>query len=211
MVIRACTDLLALDWGKQIHARIIAEEVEFDSALGSSLVNLYGKCGDLDSASHALNAMDDPDDFSLSAMISGYSNCGRIDEARRIFQMCCLWNSIIAGYVTNCQGIEALVLFGAMRKSGVREDSSTFSSILNACSTLGIREYRKQIHAHASKFGFVDDLIVVTALVYTCGRVEDAKRVFETMRSKSLISWNSMIVGLSQNGCPLEALDLSVR
>ncbi|KAK3011093.1 hypothetical protein RJ639_011547 [Escallonia herrerae] len=131
--------MLALDWGKQIHARIIAEEVEFDSALGSSLVNLYGKCGDLDSASHALNAMDDPDDFSLSALISGYSNCGRIDEARRIFQIrsnpcAVLWNSIIAGYVTNRQGIEALVLFVSAK---VNTDSYFGAFFITAMATEG--------------------------------------------------------------------------
>ncbi|KAK2967092.1 hypothetical protein RJ640_007407 [Escallonia rubra] len=207
-VIRACADLLALDWGKQIHARVIAEEVEFDSVLGSSLVNLYGKCGDLNSASHALNTMHDPDDFSLSALISGYASCGRMDEAKRIFQIrsdpcAVLWNSIIAGYVTNCEGIEALVLFGEMRKSGVRGDSSTFSSILSACSTLGIREYGKQIHAHASKFGFIDDLIVATALVDTyakCGRPIEACKLFSELKTHDTILLNSMITIYSSCG-----------
>lgn len=246
-VIGVCNDMLALDLGKQVHARIIVGDVQFDSVLGSSLVNMYGKCGDMDSASHVLNVMQDPDDFSLSALISGYASCGRMKDARRIFDIrsepcVVLWNSLISGYIVNDDVVEALVLYVKMRRIGVQEDSSTFASILSACSSSGVIEYGKQMHAHACKFGTTNDLIVVTALVDTyakcrnpnnacklfselsfydtillnsmitiysnCGRIEDAKRIFEIMPYKSLISWNSMIVGFSQNGCPIEALDL---
>ncbi|XP_057469365.1 putative pentatricopeptide repeat-containing protein At1g77010, mitochondrial [Actinidia eriantha] len=246
-VIVACTDLAALDCGKQIHARIIIDEVEFDSVLASSLINLYGKSGDMDSASHVSNLMQDPDDFSLSALISGYANCGRMEDARRCFSFksdpCfVLWNNMIAGYTANKEANEALILFNKMRKNGIEEDFSTFASVLGACSSLGISENCKQMHAHACKFGISDDLIIASALVDTyakcgipsdacklfrelkthdtillnsmitvysnCGRIEDAKHIFETMPARSLISWNSMIVGLSQNGCPIEALDL---
>jgi len=40
-----------------------------------------------------------------------------------------------------------------------------------------------------------------------CGRIEDAKWIFNTMPTKTLISWNSILVGLTQNACPREALD----
>lgn len=245
-VIGACTDLLALDWGKQISSCIIVNAVEVDSVLGSALVNLYGKCGELDCARHVLNSMADPDDYSLSALLSGYANCGRMDDARRVFLIksdpcVVLWNSMIAGYVANNEIGEALALYAKMRENGVMEDFSTFASVLSACSTLGVVDYSKQMHAHACKLGVVDDLIVATGLVdmyakcrraeaackifdelefydtillnsmitiySNCGRLEDAKRVFYSVPSKSLISWNSMLVGLSQNGCPVEALD----
>ncbi|KAL0360303.1 UNVERIFIED_CONTAM: putative pentatricopeptide repeat-containing protein, mitochondrial [Sesamum radiatum] len=65
-VVGACTELGAVELGKQVHARMILDDVEFDSVLGSSLMNMYGKCGDLDSASRLFNVMDDPDDYTLS-------------------------------------------------------------------------------------------------------------------------------------------------
>lgn len=246
-IIGACADLAALQCGKQIHSRIVIDGLDVDAVLGSSLVNLYGKCGDLDSANHVLSTMKAPDDFSLSALVSGYANCGRINDARRIFDRkddpcVVLWNSMISGYVSNNEESEALVLFHKMRQDGVREDSSTFTSLLSACSAVGSLELGKQIHSHACKFGVIDDVVVASSLLDTyskcgrpsdacklfselkfcdtilfntmitiyssCGRVEDAKQIFKTMPDRSLISWNSMIVGLSQNGCPIEALNL---
>ncbi|KAL5082641.1 hypothetical protein RYX36_011062 [Vicia faba] len=39
------------------------------------------------------------------------------------------------------------------------------------------------------------------------GRIEDAKCIFNAMHNKTLISWNSILVGLTQNACPSEALN----
>ncbi|KAL5843900.1 hypothetical protein ACOSQ4_009858 [Xanthoceras sorbifolium] len=246
-IIGACADLAALECGKQVHSYILTAGLEFDSVLGSSLVNLYGKCGDFVNANHVLNMMKEPDDFSLSALIWGYANCGKINDARKIFdsnsnQCVMLWNSMISAYVSNNEENEALVLFHKMRRNGVQEDSSTFACLLSVCSALGIFLYCEQLHSQACKAGVTDDVIVASALVdayskcgrpsdacklfselrvydtillntmittySSCGRIEGAKWIFNTMPNRSLISWNSMIVGLSQNGCPIEALDL---
>ncbi|KAK4843810.1 hypothetical protein QYF36_012886 [Acer negundo] len=246
-IVGACADLAALEWGKQVHSYMLTSGLEFDSVLGSSLVNLYGKCGELVSANHVLNTMKEPDDFSLSALIWGYANCGRMNDARRIFdsksnQCVMLWNSMISAYVSNNEEMEAFVLFHKMRRNRVHEDSSTFANIFSACSALGIFEYCEQLHSQVCKAGVTDDVIVASALVdayskcgrpndacklfnelkvhdtillntmittySSCGRIEDAKLIFNTMLNRSLISWNSTIVGLSQNGCPIEALHL---
>ncbi|KAK6132237.1 hypothetical protein DH2020_034020 [Rehmannia glutinosa] len=211
---------------------MIVDDVEFDSVLGSSLVNMYGKCGDLDSASCVLNAMEDPDDYSLSSLISGYANSCNMHEARRIFELklnpcVVLWNTIISGYVANGDAVEALIFFDRMHKQGIVGDFSTFSSILSACSDIGILRNCIQFHAQARKLGIVYDLVVASALIDAyakCGShidacnfsmssklmilISEAKCIFNDMKSKSLISWNSMLVGLSQNGYPVEALEL---
>ncbi|KAI4337892.1 hypothetical protein L6164_016258 [Bauhinia variegata] len=244
-VLGACTDLSVLSCGKQIHARILIDGLEFDSVLCSSLINLYGKCGDLDSADRVVNIMNEPDDFSLSALISGFANAGRMSEARRVFESkvnpCrVLWNSIISGYISNGEELEALAVFNKMRRKGIQEDASTVANILSAGSSLLIIELIKQMHGHACKVGVTDDMVVASALLdayskcespydacklfselkaydtillntmitvyFNCGRIEDAKWIFKTMPSKTLISWNSMLVGLTKNACPSEAL-----
>ncbi|KAL6962292.1 hypothetical protein U1Q18_037249 [Sarracenia purpurea var. burkii] len=207
-VIGACTDLEALDCGKQIHARIVIDEVEFDSVLASSLINLYGKSGDMDSASHVLNRMQDPDEFSLSALISGYANYGRMEDARRIFSTksdpcVVLWNTMIAGYIANDEAYEALILFNKMRKNGIQEDFSTFASILSASSCLGIPVNCKQMHTHACKFGMIDDLIISSALVDAyakCGSPNDACKLFRELKEHDTVLLNSMITVYSNCG-----------
>ncbi|KAF8411717.1 hypothetical protein HHK36_004275 [Tetracentron sinense] len=207
-VIGACTNLKALDCGKQIHTRIVVNEVDFDSVLGTSLVNMYGKCRDLDSAYRVLNSMQDPDDFSLSALISGYANCGRLIDARRIFDRrsspcVVLWNSMIAGYITNNEVVEALDLFNMMRRYGIREDPSTFASVLSACTCLGVLKNGKQMHAHAYKVGFANDIIVASVLVdaYSkCRSPSDACKFFSELKDYDTVLLNSMVSVYSSCG-----------
>lgn len=243
----ACADLGHLKCGKQIHTQIIVAGVGTDSVLGCSLVNMYAKCGDLDNARLVFGSMEELDDFSLSALISGYANSGRMDAAKKAFLIkpnpsVQSWNSLIAGYLANEGVVEALRLFGKMHLEGVSADESILTCILSACCSLGVLTNCQQLHSYACKLGLIYDLIVSSALVdlyakcgrpqdacrffnelhvhdtvllntmiavyCNCGKIENAKQIFETMPNRNLISWNSMIVGLSQNCCPLESLHL---
>ncbi|KAE8685683.1 hypothetical protein F3Y22_tig00111095pilonHSYRG00629 [Hibiscus syriacus] len=76
----ACADLEAIEYGNQIHAHMVVGRKEFDPVSCSSLINLYGKCGDLDGASRALHLMMEPDQFALSPLISGYATSGRMTD-----------------------------------------------------------------------------------------------------------------------------------
>lgn len=91
---------------------------------------------------------------------------------------------MIGACIINDKAWEALLLFVKMKKSGAREDGSSFASALSACNSLGILEHGTQMHAHACKFGAIDDLIVGTALVDTyakCGRSDSAYELFSAL------------------------------
>ncbi|XVE60225.1 hypothetical protein DITRI_Ditri05aG0111100 [Diplodiscus trichospermus] len=207
-VIGACVDLGAIEYGKQIHAHMVVNGLEFDPVFCSSLVNLYGKCGDLDGASRVLNLMKKPDDFSLSALISGYASSGRMTDARKIFDRksdpcVVLWNSLISGHVLNNEEIEALALFNKMREKGVREDFSSIAVVLSACSSLCIFEHIKQMHGHALKVGVICDVIIASTLIdaYSkCGRPNDACKFFSDIQAYDTILLNSMITVYSSCG-----------
>ncbi|KAM2274961.1 hypothetical protein ACFX1S_044704 [Malus domestica] len=207
-VVGACADLLALGWGKQIHAHIFIDEVEFDSVLASSLVNFYAKCGDLDSAGHILNMMKEPDDYSLSALISGFGNCGRMNDARRVFDTKSnpdipLWNSLISGYVNNNEDNGALILFNEMLSNGVRGNSFTLASVLSAISISGVLRHAEQMHAHACKVGLIGNVIVASAILdaYSkCGSPIDACRLFSELQTFDTILLNCMITVYSNCG-----------
>ncbi|KAJ9146248.1 hypothetical protein P3X46_028537 [Hevea brasiliensis] len=207
-VIGACTDLKAIECGKQIHARILIDDMEFDSVLASSLINFYGKCGDLDSANYVLNTMEEANDFSLSALITGYANCGRMNDARRIFDRksspcVVVWNSLVSGYVINNKEMEAFALFNKMQKNGIQVDSSTVAIILSACSSFGNIQHVKQMHSYACKVGLVDDIVVACAFVdaYSkCGSPNDACKLFSELKAYDTVLLNSMITVYSNCG-----------
>ncbi|VFQ94969.1 unnamed protein product [Cuscuta campestris] len=126
--LRTCADLGIIRLGKQIHARIVVHKLEVDSTLASSLVNMYGKSGDLDSAHHVLSREQFPDDFSLSAMILAYARCGRMNDARQIFDFkvnrcVVLWNSMISGYMENNDVSEAFFIRHICEICGLVEDA----------------------------------------------------------------------------------------
>ncbi|EPS66240.1 hypothetical protein M569_08541 [Genlisea aurea] len=245
--IGACSDARRVELGKQVHARIVTGNVECDPILASSLVTMYGKCGDIQTAYRLLISMEEPDDYSLSSLIFCCAKAYGMDEARRLFELksnpsVVVWNSMISSYVSNDQPEEALHMYEVLQKQGVRGNYSTFSSVLSACSCLGSLRDCIQIHPQAHKIGVISDLLVAGAFIdayskcgspadscnlfgelktydtvllntminifFNCGRVDEAKRVFGGIEFKSLISWNSVIVGLSQNGYPMEALEI---
>jgi pentatricopeptide repeat protein len=80
---------------------------EEDIVLGSALVNMYAKCGLLSKAREVLEELPMRDAISWSAIISGYAEEGKTDEA------------------LNC--------FEQMRKEGLYPDMVTFLSMLKAC------------------------------------------------------------------------------
>ncbi|KMT04734.1 hypothetical protein BVRB_7g169150 [Beta vulgaris subsp. vulgaris] len=200
-VVGACTDMMALSCGKQIHARIVIDGVEFDTILGSSLVNLYSKCGDLDNAKQVFKLTKEADEYSLSALITGYANVGKLDDARIIFDIMTnpcvvVWNSLISGYVTNDQPREALDLFNMMRNKDLKPDCSTFTSVLSACSSIGVLEFGKQLHNHACKAGVSMDVVVACSLIdmYSkCGNPDDACEFFSELELHDIVLLNSMI------------------
>ncbi|CAI0624335.1 unnamed protein product [Linum tenue] len=207
-VIRACTDLGAIDCGKQLHARILINSVEFDTVMASSLTNFYAKCGDLDSANLVLNTMGDPDDFSLSAMVAGYASHGRMEEAQRLLQKTSnqstvVWNSLISGYVANGVDNEAVKCFNQMRTREIRLDSSTIASILSSCSTVGNYNLGTQIHAYASKAGLMAEVVAASALVdaYSkSGNAYKACKLFTELKVFDTVLLNSMITIYSNCG-----------
>lgn len=67
------------------------------------------------------------------------------------------------------------------------------------------------MHGLIMKCSFELDAFVSSALIVMyskCGRVEDARKVFDGMAVKDLVSMNAVVSGYAQQGAPNEALDL---
>uniref|UniRef100_A0A0E0KFE0 Uncharacterized protein n=1 Tax=Oryza punctata TaxID=4537 RepID=A0A0E0KFE0_ORYPU len=207
-VVGACADQMKYDFGRQAHARMVVSKIEQDLVLSCALVNMYCKCGDLDSAHYVLNGLTQVDEFSLSALIYGYASCGHLHEAIQLFDKkekpsIALWNSLISGCAFACCGNDAFALFARMMRSDVSPDSSTYASILNVCGFSVMVNPGQQIHGCGLKSGAVNDIIVASALIdfYSkCGLWEDACIAFRELRFHDTIVLNSMITVYSNCG-----------
>ncbi|KAG2606043.1 hypothetical protein PVAP13_4NG161171 [Panicum virgatum] len=118
-------------------------------------------------------------------------------------------NALISGYARSGLMEEALSLFAVSIRNGVVPTEFTFASVLRWSSCFGLMEQGTQIHCLVCKLGFQDDVIVSTALTdmyCKLGLTRHARKIFRAVVAKDLVLWNTMLLGLLQNGRGKEAL-----
>ncbi|KAJ7974874.1 Pentatricopeptide repeat-containing protein [Quillaja saponaria] len=91
---------------------------------------------------------------------------------------------------------------------------SNLHSILQLCARTKAAAQGKACHAQIIRVGFETDILtsnMIINLYSKCGLVSRARKKFDEMSERSLVSWNTMIGSLTQNGEEQEALSLFVH
>lgn len=181
-ILDACTSVVALEKGREVHALIVESGYEQDVVVGNALVNMYGKCQSLNIAKLMFARMSHHDTVS--------------------------WNIIIS---QNGHAKETLELFHQMHLEGVKPDRMTFIYILDTCASLGFLNEGQLYHTFIKNSKLENDIVVGNALITMYGRCRSlscARSVFEGMTYRDIVTWNAMIVACAQNGHGQEALRL---
>ncbi|CAK8531849.1 unnamed protein product [Lathyrus sativus] len=187
-VLGACGELGDLELGRWVEGFVVECGMKVNSYIGSALISMYAKCGDLVSARRIFDGMPIRDVIT--------------------------WNAVISGYAQNGMADEAISFFHCMKESGVNLNKVTLTAVLSACAGIGALDLGKHIDEYATQRGFQHDIFVATALVdmyAKCGSLESAQRVFNDMPRKNDASWNAMIAALASHGKAKEALSLFRR
>lgn len=104
---------------------------------------------------------------------------------------------------------EALELFEILEVLGDLEvPASTYNALVTGC--IGLKSVRavKRLSNHMTVAGFAQDQYTrnrVLLMHARCGMMLDARRLFEEMPERNLVSWNTIIAGLVDAGEYLEA------
>ncbi|XP_047154344.1 pentatricopeptide repeat-containing protein At1g06140, mitochondrial-like [Vigna umbellata] len=153
---------------------------------------------------------------SLMAM---YAQFCRMDEARKVFDLMdeksiISWTTMIGGYVKIGHAAEAFGLFKQMLRQSVGIDFVVFLNLISGCIQVGELLLASSVHSLVLKCG-CDEADSVENLLITmyskCGNLTFARRIFDLIIEKSMLSWTSMIAGYVHSGLPVEALDLFRR
>ncbi|KAK2973448.1 hypothetical protein RJ640_007949 [Escallonia rubra] len=159
--------------------------------------------------------MDPENDLLRPALIDMYSNCGNLRDCHKIFDTTrerhvVSWNMLISGYAREGMSEEALLLFVQMQRQLLLPDSFTLASALSACGNIGFFQFGCQIHGYVIKAGSSSEFVQNSLIdMYSkCGFVDGSYKIFENSQQKSVIMWNSMMCGFSQNGSSTKALNL---
>ncbi|XP_047319579.1 putative pentatricopeptide repeat-containing protein At5g40405 [Impatiens glandulifera] len=144
-VLSACTQLGAIEQGRWAHAYIERHNLPMTVTLGTSLVDMYAKCGDIEMA---------------------MSIFWRLME-KNVYT----WSSAMGGLAMNGLGNECLELFSLMKREGVKPNEVTFISILKGCSVAGlVDEGCRQFDSMIKDYGFVPMLEHYGCMVDLYGR-----------------------------------------
>ncbi|KAF5747804.1 pentatricopeptide repeat-containing protein [Tripterygium wilfordii] len=181
----ACSRSAQHQHGKLVHGYIIRNHIAADIYIYSLLIELYFKCGTIQSAENVFEMMPKSDAIASNVMINGYVTVGNY--------------------------FAALSIFEAMKEAGVKPDAITFTSILPACSQLAALEMGKEIHDDIVESKYEKNEIVMGAVLdmyAKCGAVDEAVNVFNQLPEKDHVSWTSMITAYASHGQASEALKL---
>ncbi|XP_010063351.2 pentatricopeptide repeat-containing protein At4g08210 [Eucalyptus grandis] len=183
--LKACFNLLNLGLTLQLHALVVASGYELDYIVGSILVDLYAKQGNIQIALRLFDLLPQRDILAWSGLIAG---CAKM------------------GY-----DLFALSLFREMMASGVYVDEFVISCIIKICSSLASIRNGKQVHALSVKSGYELEEVTVTSLIdmYSkCGDIEEGLKLFGSTLIKGTVCWTAIIMGCAQNGRAMEAIKL---
>ncbi|XP_060196580.1 LOW QUALITY PROTEIN: pentatricopeptide repeat-containing protein At4g39530-like [Lycium barbarum] len=154
--------------------------------------------------------------FVCSILIDVYSKCSSIKDARQVFieindKDIVVWNSMLFGYIQECENEEALKLFLELQHCLQRPNYLTFVAVIAASSNLVSLLHGLQFHNQIVKLGLDFDPRVTNALVdmYSkCGSLKEARRTFSSALQRDIACWNSMISTYAQHGEAKKALNL---
>ncbi|KAJ4711430.1 putative Pentatricopeptide repeat-containing protein [Melia azedarach] len=184
-ILGSCAGLACLREGKSVHCQIIKKDIEPKSDyLGPALIEFYAECGKISECRKVLHAIGERNIVSWNILISEYAQKGMLKEA--------------------------LDIFVQMQAQGRMPDSYSLASSLSACGNVGLLQLGLQIHGHVTKRDYSDEFVQSSLVdMYSkCGFVNLAYLIFKRIQQKSVVTWNSMICGFSQNGNSVEAINL---
>ncbi|KAM3341496.1 pentatricopeptide repeat-containing protein [Capsicum galapagoense] len=195
---------------RQLQCAVVKSGMANFKCVVNALISVFVRCASsplasslllMDAASKLFYEMPERDDLSWTTIITGYVKNDDLDAARKVFdgmdeKLLVAWNAMISGYVHKGLFFEALDMFRKMYLAGMKPDEFTCTSILSACADAGLFLLGKQVHAYVRRTGEEIHVSVCNALItlyWKCGRVDDARKVFDNLLFKDLVSWNAVL------------------
>ncbi|KAG0471427.1 hypothetical protein HPP92_015973 [Vanilla planifolia] len=158
--ISACASLGNLDAGRWVHELAMSRGLETDVRVGNALLDMYAKCGNVDSAREIF---------------------GKLPPSKGVVS----WSTMIGAYASHGHAKEALELFDRMKDGRITPNSFTFASVLAACSHSGLVD-EGLIHFNSMKKDYginptVEHCACLVDLLGRAGKIIDAYEFIKRM------------------------------
>jgi len=183
--LRVCASLSDVRMGTQLHALLAKSGIHTDLTAGNSLLSMYAKAGLINETMALFDEMAVKDTVSYGALLSGFVQNGKAEEA--------------------------FLVFKKMQACNVEPDVATMVSLIPACSHLAALQHGRCSHGSVIIRGLASETSICNALIdmyAKCGRIDLSRQVFDKMAARDIVSWNTMIAGYGIHGLGKEATTL---
>ncbi|KAJ6804122.1 pentatricopeptide repeat-containing protein, mitochondrial [Iris pallida] len=169
----------ALDMGTWVHRYIDKERFRLDVTLGTALVDMYAKCGNIDKSLRTFNSMHERNTLT--------------------------WTAIVCGLATHGHGRDAVDHFKRMVECGLTPDEVTFVGVLSACCHAGlVDEGRKYFSQMSTKYGIMPNRKHYSCMVDLLGRaglLQEAEEFINSMPVKpDVVVWGVLFFACRMHG-----------
>ncbi|CAA2999638.1 pentatricopeptide repeat-containing At1g25360 [Olea europaea subsp. europaea] len=211
---------------QQFHSAVVKSGTLLLTSVVNALISVYVKCASspletssllMGSARKLFDEMPVKDELSWTTIITGYVRNDDLEAAQQVFdgmeeKLVVAWNAMISGYVHKGFVSHVFEMFRKMHSLGIKYDEFTYTNVLSACADSGFFLHGKQVHAYIlrtwsnSKREFpvsVNNALIT--LYWKCGKIDQARIIFDNILGKDLVSWNSILSAFVSAGRITEA------
>ncbi|KAL0359662.1 UNVERIFIED_CONTAM: Pentatricopeptide repeat-containing protein [Sesamum angustifolium] len=176
--VAACSQLAALERGKELHKCIIDRRLNSNEVLMGALLDMYAKCGAVEQAASIFNQL------STRDLVS--------------------WTSMIVAYGSHGQAFEALKLFDKMLLKHIRPDRVTFLAVISTCSHAGlVDEGQHYFNLMAHVYGIKPTAAEYSCLIDLLGRAGRLHEAYEILQKNSSIKEDADLLSTLFAACHL--------
>lgn len=176
-VLKRCIKQKDLVLGRRTHALVIQSGYEANTFLANHIICMYALHKLLEEALEVFERVPSPDSF--------------------------MWASIILAHARHGRPVDAVKLYRKMQESNTKPDNHIFVGVLKACALAVDLASGRKVHADICRSENAPDVFVRNSLMdmyVKCGSLEDARSVFDSLPSKSLVASTAMITAYAKSG-----------
>ncbi|CAJ1978845.1 unnamed protein product [Sphenostylis stenocarpa] len=174
-VLSGCTKLCCLDFGSSLHGLVIKTNLgKYDTFLGNVLIDMYGKCGSIDSSVKIF------EEIMQKNIIT--------------------WTTLITALGLNGYAYEAVMQFRNMELMGLKPDVLALRAVLSSCRYGGLVEEGIEIFSQmGASYGMPpehDHYHCMVDLLSKNGQIREAEKIIASMPFPPNASiWRSFLEG----------------
>ncbi|XP_058100691.1 pentatricopeptide repeat-containing protein At3g58590 [Magnolia sinica] len=211
-VASSCASLKNLGVGKFIHAKTIKNNFISDVFVGSSLVNFYVKCNNLEYAHKLFDQMPDRNIVSWNALISGCLIKDSRSPVSVLQEMLHLGfrpnESSFSAVLKSCSPLELQQLHSLIIRMGYELNEYVSTSAIASYASNGLSSDALAFAEALTQSQSVIPSNVVAGIYNKTGQYQEAKNLLSQLQEPDIVSWNTLIEACARNGDCREAFEL---